>query len=236
MNLRKLASVQETSLDIVWIREGVVCLGNRPADRCYRAVLAVEGPSEAFADEVERVQPLLDGFARFLNALGQPGVLPPAVVQALVLAEPTDMSGYASRLEERASALPPHLAREALADAAWARRNGPGLGLLDRHAYVVVPAESVPDARLLGRFDSVRPRLAHWFRANPALDEAGAREALDVRCVELTESLTRAGVWAHRLDDPDLVRLFHACWSRRRDSRFERDVQSSTARLAVGRR
>jgi len=79
--MKKLASVQETSLDIGWIREGVVCLGSRPADRCYRAVLAVEGPPEAFADEVDRVQPLLDGFARFLNALGQTGVLPPAVLQ-----------------------------------------------------------------------------------------------------------------------------------------------------------
>ena len=233
--MKKLASVQETSLDIVWIREGVVCLGSRPADRCYRAVLAVEGPPEAFADEVERVQPLLDGFARFLNALGQPGVLPPAVVQALVLAEPTDMTEYATRLEERASVLPPHLAREALADAAWARQNGPGLGLLDRHAYVVVPAESVPGARLLGRFDSIRSRLANWFGANPALDEAGAREALDVRCEELMERLTRGGVWTHRLGDPDLVRLFHACWSRRRDGRFERDVRSSTVRLAEGR-
>ena len=42
--MKTLASVQETSLDIVWIRRGVVCLGSRPADRCYRAVLAVEGP------------------------------------------------------------------------------------------------------------------------------------------------------------------------------------------------
>ena len=50
------------------------------------------------------------------------GFLLSAVVQALVLAEPTDLTEYATRLEERASALPPHLAREALADAAWARQ------------------------------------------------------------------------------------------------------------------
>ena len=49
------------------------------------------------------------------------------------------------------------------------------------------------------------------------------------------ERLMRGGVWTHRLDDPDLVRLFHACWSRRRDGRFERDVRSSTVRLADGR-
>ena len=96
--MRKLASVQETSLDIFWIREGVVCLGSRPADRCYRAVLGVEGPPETFADEVERVQPLLDGFARFLNTLGQPGVLPPAVVEVLGLAEPMALTEYATPL------------------------------------------------------------------------------------------------------------------------------------------
>src|SRR5919202_4110597 len=141
-----LASIQETSLDVVWIRDVVVCLGARPAERCYRAVLAVEGPPEAFAPEVERLQPLLDHFAGFLNALGQPGVLPPAAMQALVLAEPADLDEYAARLEERAAVLPPGLAREALADAAWARHNGPALGLVDRRGYLVVPAESVPSA------------------------------------------------------------------------------------------
>jgi hypothetical protein len=101
-----LASVQETSLDIVWIRDPVVCPGNRSADRCYRAVLAVQGPPEAFAPEVERLQPLLDGFASFLSALGQPSTLPPAALQALVLADPTDLAEYPARLEHRARALP----------------------------------------------------------------------------------------------------------------------------------
>jgi hypothetical protein len=56
-----LASVQDTSLDVVWIRDCVVCLGHRLNDRCYRSVLAIEGPPQAFAQEIERVQPLLDG-------------------------------------------------------------------------------------------------------------------------------------------------------------------------------
>ena len=225
--MKGLASIQETSLDLVWIRDGVVCLGARPAERCYRAVLAVEGPPEAFAPEVERLQPLLDHFAGFLNALGQPGVLPPAALQALVLAEPADLAEYAARLEERAGGLPPGLAREALADAAWARHNGPALGLLDRRSYLVVPAESVPGADLLGRLGSARPRFVRWFGAGPALDEAGARETLDVRCAELIERLARGGVRAERVDDARLVRLFHACWSRRRDERFERDVRTA---------
>jgi hypothetical protein len=44
-----LASIQETTLDVAWIRDGVICFGNRSAERCYRAVLTTEGPPEAFA-------------------------------------------------------------------------------------------------------------------------------------------------------------------------------------------
>jgi len=221
---RGLASLQETTLDLVWIRDGVVCLGNRPADQCYRAVLGVQGPPEAFAQEAERVQPLLDGFASFLNALGQPGVVPPTALQALVLAEPTDLADYAARLEQRATVLPPHLAREALADAAWARQHGPGLGLLDRRGYLVVPAESLSTADLFGGLGAARPRLGRWFGAGQALDEPGARAALEIRCVELIERLARGGVWAQRLDDTALAHLFHSCWSWGRDRRFEQDM------------
>lgn len=229
-----LASIQDTSLDVVWIRNGVVCLGSRPSERCYRAVLAVQGPPEAFALEVERLQPLLDGFASFLNALAQPSTLPPAL-QALVLAEPADLAEYAARLERRASALPPHLAREALADAAWGRQTGPHLGLLERRGYLVVPAESVPSADMAGRFGSAPRGFVRWFGSRPTLDEEGARRALETRCTELVQRLERGGVLAQRLDDRALVRLFHACWSRRRDGRFEQDVRTCTLPLA-GRR
>jgi len=224
-----LASLQETTLDLVWIRDSVVCLGSRPADHCYRAVLAVQGPPEAFAQEDERLQPVLDGFASFLNALGQPGVAPPTALQTLVLAEPTDLADYAARLERRAAVLPPHLAREALADAAWARQHGPELRLLDRRGYLVVPAESLSSATLFGGLGSARPRLGRWFGASPALDESGARAALELRCAELIERLARAGVWAQRLDDAALAHVFHACWSRRRDRRFEQDMHNAVS-------
>lgn len=222
-----LASLQETTLDLAWIRDGVVCLGNRQANQLYRAVLGVQGPPEAFAREVERIRPLLDGFASFLNALGQPGVVPPTALQALVLAEPTDLTDYAARLERRAAVLPPQLAREALADAAWAHQHGPGLGLLDRRGYLVVPAESLPSAEPFGGLGAVRPRLGRWFRPGGALDESGARAALEIRCAELIECLARGGVWAQRLDDAALAHLFHACWSRGRDRRFEQDMRTA---------
>ncbi len=232
--MKPLASVQDTSLDVVWIRERVVALGHRPADRCYRAALAAEGPPEAFAQEAERVQPLLDGFAGFLNAMSQPTIIPPAALQVLVRAEPANLSEYAARLERRALALPAHLASEALADAAWARQEGPRLGLLPRLAYLVVPAESVAGGDLAGRLGTAQSRLGRWFGARALLNEADARGTLDTRCADLIERLARGGVWAQRLDDAALVRLFQTCWTRRRDDRFEQDLRTCASNARDG--
>ena len=110
-----LASIQETTLDVAWIRDGVICFGNRPAERCYRAVLTTEGPPEAFAVEADRVQPAVDAYASFLNGLAYP-------IQVLVRALPIDLASYARRLEDRAADLPPTLAASARADAVWARQ------------------------------------------------------------------------------------------------------------------
>jgi hypothetical protein len=219
----------------MWIRDRVVCLGQRPSDRYYRSALSVEGPPEAFAQEIERVQPLLDGFAGFLNGFGQPSMGAPAAVQILVRAEPGDLSEHASRLEGRARHLPPHLASEVLADAAWARQIGPVLGLLPRRGYAVIPAESLPAANVAGRLRAARFRLGSWFRARPGPDEAAAREVLDTRCSDVIDRLARAGVWAQRMDDAALTRLYQSCWSRRRDSRFEHDLQRSAPSTPEGR-
>ena len=92
-----------------------------------------------------------------------------------------DLSEYATRLEERALGLAAHLAREALADAAWARQNGPGLGLLARRGYLVVPAESVPGARLLGRLGISPATLGPLVRGQSGIDQRDwcARSARD---------------------------------------------------------
>ncbi len=233
--MRGLASVQGTSLDVVWIRDRVACLGQRLSYRCYRSVLAVEGPQEAFAQEIERVQPTLEGFAGFLNAFGQPSMGAAAAVQILVRAEPGDLSEYVTRLEARAKDLPPDLASEALADAAWARQIGPVLGLLPRHGYVVIPAESVPGAGVSSRVGRAGSRFARWFRAGPGLDEAAARQTLDTRCNDVVERLARAGVWAQRMDDAALTRLFQTCWSGRPDKRFEQDLRTCAPSRLEGR-
>jgi hypothetical protein len=233
--MRALASVQGTSLDVVWIRDRVACLGHRLSDRCYRSALAVEGPPEAFAQEIERVQPMLDGFAGFLNAFGQPSISPPAAVQILVRAEPGDLSEYASRLEARAKHLPPDLASEALADAAWARQIGPVLGLLPRRGYVVIPAESLPAANVAGRLEAAGSRFGRLFRAGPGVNEPAARQILDTRCSDVIDRLARAGVWAQRMDDAALTSLFQTCWSRRRDTRFEQDLRTCAPSRLEGR-
>jgi len=204
--VRALASIQETMLDVDWISDGVVCIGTRSAERCYRAALVVEGPPEAFAPEPERAEPPLNAFANFLNALAHP-------LQAVVLPEPATLDSYAAQLEKRAALLPPGLAAQARADAAWARQEGPRLGLLDRRGYVVVPAEDIPSADLLRRLWAASSRFSWRSRGEPHLDAASARERLDDRCASLVERLARGGVWSQRLDDPGLARLFHTCWS-----------------------
>ena len=222
-----LASIQETTLDVVWIRDGVVCFGGRAAEHCYRAVLTTEGPPEAFAVEADRVQPALDAFASFLNGLAYP-------IQVLVRALPIDLASYARRLEDRAVDLPPGLAASARADALWARQTGPDLGLLDRRAFLVLPAEALPDGDLIRRLGSARIRFGHWFGTASGPGEVTARQVLDARCAEAIDMLAGAGIWAHRLDDPDLVRLFHSCWSRGQSARFDQDLGTCRRALPEG--
>jgi hypothetical protein len=167
--------------------------------------------------------------------LSQPGVLPPSTLQIVVRAEPANLAEYAQRLDARARALPPHLAREALADAAWARQQGPTLGLIERRSYVVVPAESIPGADLGARLGSARSRVGRWLGARRPVDEGAARALLETRCDELVHRLSLCGVWAERLDDIGLARLLHDCWSRRPDGRFEHDLGACVQTLALGR-
>ena len=217
-----LASVQETSLDIAWIRDQVVCFGRRTGERSYRAVLAVEGPPEAFAPESERAEGALGAFASLLNSLEH-------ALQIQVLPRPADLDHYAEKLELRARTLPPHLASQARSDAQWARDAGPHLGLLDRRAYVVVPAEEMAPEQMLGRLKTATRFVRRGHAAE--LDDVAARGRLAERCAALGDRLWRGGVWSERLDDAALARLFHVCWSAwrhgtsdARADRFARDL------------
>jgi len=80
-----------------------------------------------------------------------------------------------------------------------------------------------------GRLGTAGSRFGHWIGSKPALDEAEARRALTTRCSELVDRLARGGIWGRRLDDASLTRLFQACWSSRRDLRFEQVHASERA-------
>jgi hypothetical protein len=115
-----------------------------------------------------------------------------------------------------------------------APQTGPGLGLLDRRAFLVLPAEALPDGDLIRRLGSARTRLGRLFGAASGTDEGTVRQLLDARCAEAIDMLAGAGIWAHRLDDPDLVRLFHSCWSRGQSARFDQDLGTCLRTLPEG--
>ena len=81
-------------------------------------------------------------YARILEAITDRTLLPGQRIRQNELAE---------KLGLRARTLPPHLASQARSDAQWARDAGPHLGLLDRRAYVVLPAEEMAPDQMLGR-------------------------------------------------------------------------------------
>jgi hypothetical protein len=133
-----------------------------------------------------------------------------------------------------AADLPPGLAASARADALWARQTGSSLGLLDRRAYLVLPAEALPGGDLIDRLGSARTRFGRLFGAGSGTDEGTARQVLDARTAEMIDLLDSAGIWAQRLDDPDLVRLLHSCWSRGQSSRFDQDLGTCLRALPEG--
>src|SRR5437763_17262 len=132
------------------IAEGVARFGDGPgAHAC--AVVEVTGAARslASADDVQQ-EAQLAACRQLLNALTFP-------VQLLARAEPIDLSGYLGRLEARARLLPGPLATLARDHAAFVRGLTRQRTLLERHLYVVVPADTAEArvgslwAGLLGR-------------------------------------------------------------------------------------
>jgi hypothetical protein len=191
-------------------------------DGGYRAVLEIQGAVNPLADAA-RQESLLAGFAMFLNALTYP-------VQILVRASPLDVSHYVTRLEEQAQRLVDGpLAALARDHAAFVQGLARQRALLERHCYVVVPAEVA--AR--------RTWLLAWKRspAQQRDDEpvwAAARRQLGFRCDEVGRQLARCELGVRRLGDQELAQLLVACWSpeRARAQRFRQQLDDYTT-LAV---
>jgi hypothetical protein len=209
------SSIQEATLDLLWIADRVACFAGPKHAPLYRAVLAVAGPPEAFAGS-EHAERALAGYAAVLNGLEHP-------LQLLARTEEMDVATYAGRWDNAASRLPPPLAALAQEHAGWARRHLPPLGLLERRLYLVIPAEQrAPPARSL--VNQLRQR-ARRHRSTQS-DQAGALSALSERCDRLQHLLKSAGIRSARLDDIGLARLYRACWGHALggERRFDRDV------------
>jgi hypothetical protein len=222
---RRRASIQATTLDLLWISGGVVCFaGPQPDAQLYRAILAVAGPPQTPRGLAESGAGALAGYRAMLSGLDHP-------VQILVHPEPFDAAAEAARWDARAAALPPPLAELAREHAAWVRRELASARLLVRRAYLVVPAEgAATDARPDWR---ARARLG----SRPAPTLGGGEEARAVlaeRCEQLSGALAGAGVAARRLDDLALARLYRDCWGTRGSAgdRLDRDLAALLGRSA----
>lgn len=191
--MSRRASVQATRLSLEAIEDGVVTF---PGPQ-YRAVLEVRGVNFALAGPVEQ-EALLAGYAALLNGLTFP-------LQILIRVLPVDVEGYLADLERRSrQQLGGELATLARDHIAFLRRLARNRNLLERHFYLVVPAEG--EVAITGRV----PLLPRRRSRGP--DLAAARKQLTFRCEEVERQLMRCGLAVQRLGDSALAQLYYACW------------------------
>jgi len=190
--MSRRASVQTSRLSLEEIADDVVLLARGQ----YRAVLEVNGVHFGLQGEAEQ-ESLVGGFAAFLNSLSFP-------IQILVRVLPVDIDGYIGDLERRArNELPENLAALARDHVAFVRRLARNRTLLERHFYLVVPAET----------EAARSRRSWPFgRSRAGRDIAAARKQLVIRCEEVERQLGRCGLSARRLCSIELAQLYYACW------------------------
>jgi hypothetical protein len=190
--MSKRASVQTARVSLEAIEDEVVLLARGQ----YRAVLEVSGVHFGLQGDAEQ-EAIVGGFAAFLNSLS-------FATQVLVRVLPIDIDGYIGELERRARhELPEDLAALARDHVAFVRRLARNRTLLERHFYLVVPADT----------ESTGSRSA-WsmVRRRADRDAAAARKQLVIRCEEIERQLGRCGLYARRLGNSELAQLFYACW------------------------
>lgn len=228
------AAVQDR-LGLSAIAEGVARFGEGPdAHAC--AILEVTGAARSLASGDEAQQEAqLAACRQLLNALTFP-------IQLLARAEPIDLSGYLGRLEARARLLPGPLATLARDHAAFVRGLTRQRTLLERHLYVVVPAD-VADAPVGTLWAGLLQRLLRRKSPGAGLNDAMATPAawarqLTFRCETIAHQLGRAGLRAHRLEGVELARVFYLGWSPElaRTQRLRRDLAGSTTLVVAAER
>ena len=208
--MSRRASVQTSRLSLEEIVDDVVLLARGQ----YRAVLEVNGVHFGLQGEAEQ-ESRGGGFAAFLNSLS-------FSIQILVRVLPVDVDGYIGDLERRArNELPENLAALARDHVAFVRRLARNRTLLERHFYLVVPAET----------EATRSRRGWPFgRGRIGRDTAAARKQLVIRCEEVERQLGRCGLSARRLTSNELAQLYYACWCPElsRVQRLRRDLAEYT--------
>ena len=186
------ASVQTTRLSLEAIEDEVVLL----AGRQYRAVLEVNGVHFGLQGETE--QEALVGGSR-----------PSSTASAFrfrswcVCSRSTSRATSANSNDAPATSCPEDLAALARDHVAFVRRLARNRTLLERHFYLVVPAET----------DASRSRRVWPFgRGQSGRDASAARKQLVIRCEEVERQLGRCGLAARRLSSSELAQLYYACW------------------------
>jgi hypothetical protein len=220
------------------VADGVAYFGRGSGVHCC-AVLEVTGAGQqslATADEPQQ-EVILAAYAQLLNALDFP-------FQVLVRSIPVDLSRYVERMEERTRLLPSGLAALARDHAAFVLGLASRRTLLERHHYVVLPADGASPTtapgvgRLCGLVGLGRrrePAPAH-HAAETTTSRAALCRHLTFRCEQVARQLGRAGLETTRLDDTQLAQLYHACWApdAARSQRIRRAVSEYTTLAIAG--
>jgi len=168
-----------------------------------RAVLEITPLNSGLLDE-RAATALEDGYRSVLASLTFP-------TQILLRSQPTGAITYLRRLRARLGVeTDRHMLRLLLDHIAFVERQLAVRPPLERHAYLVVPAE---DTRALPG-----PRWRWGRRAAPSGGPRAAREAeesaaqtLSERCAHLTRGLETLGLEVRRLRAPELAALLYSC-------------------------
>lgn len=188
-SVQALLPVEEVSGDVIRLRGGE-----------YRAV--IEAGSVNFALKAAGEQEaIIAGYRRWLNALDYP-------VQVLVRVVPTDVERYLAGLRGRTARSGEHWRRLVQDHEAFVRGIARQRTLLERRAYVIVPAGPEPRA---ARSGVTWPWRRAATREQRRTASAAAHRRLVFRSEEIVQGLAQFGVPARRLGEHELVALWRDC-------------------------
>ncbi|GHO48599.1 VirB4 family type IV secretion system protein [Ktedonospora formicarum] len=203
-------SVQRDFVRLEAIEQDILCLRPSPASptggKDYLAILDIRATNYTLTSADER-RGMITAFRALLRALR-------FRVQILVHARRMDLSDYVAILQQHreeanwseVASLIVESHEHALALLGSERT------LIDRHFYLVVPA----DEQALTSFDAWTARLSRWLRPGArtrqeqlTLDDA--QQTLSTRVGSLTHQLSAMGLQSRRLAGKELADLAHLC-------------------------